>query len=401
MFMKMEFGVVAVGLIAGTTFLAVGGKTEEPVKPKAPSVVEGPTTVTEKKPKFDIPVWHPDARWQQDPDYFCGFSETVQGGELDGPRRETMHCQGAGPGLVVSRMTTGGRSVLLSYDEKTERYHTMAGSAHGCLDGPFSRARFQGTSYVALGKWLTSSGNRYGYYFSTFDYKLRLLDLEKQEVRTLLTDRKLYGASMAVDAAGRLLILKGNDLLVMTPEGKVDRTVQLKGEPPRALLGDRGGDGPRIEYDEIHDRLYACSASTRLWYLVYWDLKDGSFHGVLPVVGKDQWRKGDNPMHTSAGPFQGTVIYGEGNIWFGPGDTEKRFLYLGQTDCWTSFRLDLEKQEIWAATEEKGIISFIGSGKPKYRDGESIAYRGPIWAPNGNDFFGYVGNGYRRYQRVK
>lgn len=335
--------------------------------------------------KFDIPVWHPDARWQLDPEPFAG---TILQGELDGPRRQVMWRWALMP-EPCTRITEGGRYVCLSYDAATERYHVVAGSARGYLDGPFTRARFGGSSYSTRGEACASPDGRYLYIIDAYNQRaIRVLDLEKQEVRTIM--RKAPAVrDLVVHPDGRLLVVNTGELLILTPDGALASRLPLEMKERDTHLSFSAA------LDEVHNRLYATQYRAENWYVWYWDLKDGSFHGVLPRARDDEPKRKPN----EAGPFKGTNLYNEGAVAFGPDDPEKRFLYLGRVDTDTFFRLDLEKEEIWAFSADDG--RFISSGAPR---GKSSYGKPPLWLPDGSFMWHtlfWEGNQVRVFRRIR
>ncbi|MFN4261616.1 MAG: hypothetical protein ACK4RK_20215 [Gemmataceae bacterium] len=310
----------------------------------------------EPKPaKFAVPVWHPDARWEVE-EHFAGSSAP---GFLDGPRRQSQPV--AGKVDLLYGVTQGGRNLLLSYDAETEMVHIVAGSARGYLDGPFSRARFGRNSYTARPRFVASPDRRYFYLLDAENQlALRRCDLEKQEVTTIRRSVKNFGG-MAVDGTGKLLLIEGAKLLWLDEAGKQEKSLRLNVEEPITGIG---GAGASLALDEKHGRLYATAFGSKQWYIWYWDLKDGSFHGVLAMPPKDGGRKTNE-----AGPFEGTRLYNEGSVFFGPDDPDKRFLYTARIDTFGLFRLDLEKQQVAAMTVEsqKGkpaVAYFIDEGSP-------------------------------------
>ena len=309
----------------------------------------------EAKRKFDVPVWHPDARWEvEDP-----FAGSGAPGFLEGPRRESQPFAGK-VGLLYGP-TQGGRNVILAYDPETEFVHIAAGSTRGYLDGPFSRARFGTNNYTSRPTWTHSPDRRYAYLMDVENQRaLRRCDLEKQEVTTIRRTVKNYGG-MTVDDKGKLLLIEGEELLWLDIAGKQEKSLSLKLEEKVSGIG---GAGASLALDEVHGRLYATGFGAKQWYIWYWDLKDGSFHGVLTVPAKDAGRK-----MGEAGPFVGTRLYGEGSVFFGPDDPQNLYLYTARVDTYSLFRLDLENKEVWSlsAASEKGkpsIAHFIGKGVP-------------------------------------
>lgn len=307
------------------------------------------------KSKFGIPIWHADVEWEVDAD-FAGCNAP---GFLDGPRRESQPFARE-PDLLYGP-TQGGRNLILAYDEKTEFVHIAAGSARGFLEGPFSRARFGLESYNARSSWARSPDRRH-YYMTDVSNKhaLRRLDLQEQEVKTIRRDIKGYGG-MTVDDKGKVLLIEGKQLLWLDADGKKQKSLGLTLEE---AISEIGGWGVSLTHDEVNGRLYATAFGSKKWYVWYWDLKDGSFHGVLAVPPKDTGRKVNE-----AGPFEGARLYNEGTVFFGPDDPKRRFLYTGRVDTDGLFRLDLEKKIVAALTlvSEKGKkpkARFIDEGSP-------------------------------------
>jgi RNA polymerase sigma factor (sigma-70 family) len=356
---KIGLGVAAAGLVAGAAFWAVSGKTEEPAKApesKTPSAAEGPA-----KPKFAIPCWDPEARWAQDPEPFMGSGAL---GYLDGPRREVMwHIIGGADASPIFNSDESYPYGFFSYDSATERVHVTAGGTaqRGWLDGPIVRARFGGFDYTHRVSACSSPDGRY--YFFTEPYlknALRRLDLQKQEVRTIYRDIpwEKQPKGMTCDSKGRLYMMLESGLQITDVDGKVEKTLALVKE-----------EGPTFNWflaiDEVHNRLYSAGgAQKKKWYVWYWDLADGSFHGVLPFPQPGEGRPDAVAMYPSAGPFKGTVLYSEMGCGFGPDDPEKNFLYLYPNDTNTIVRLDLKKEQVWLFSGEKEA-RWIPTGKPK------------------------------------
>lgn len=323
-------------------------------------LISTPNLVGEEKskPKYEIPVWHPDVLWEVDAD-FAGCNAP---GFLDGPRRESQPF-GREPDRLYGP-TQGGRNLILAYDEKTEWVHIAAGSARGFLDGPFSRARFGLESYNARSSWAHSPDKRY-YYMTDVsnNHALRRLDLQEQQVKTIRRNIQGFGG-FTVDDQGKVLLIEGKELLWLDPDGKKEKSLGLTLEES---ISGIGGWGASLAYDEINKRLYATAFGSKNWYVWYWDLKDGSFHGVLPIPPKDTGRR-----MNEAGPFEGTRLYNEGTVFFGPDDPKRRFLYIGRVDTDGLFRLDLEKKIIAALTlinpqnpkGQKPQARFIEEGMP-------------------------------------
>ncbi|MBA4387398.1 MAG: hypothetical protein C0404_05415 [Verrucomicrobia bacterium] len=382
---------VAIASSAGTAFSAVDGHAADSVS----SLTAGKPASGRPPPgsKFDTPAWNPDARWERDPKPFTGSFN----GELAGPRQEIMirHAWGSAP-IQFPGMTQGGRYICFTYDSRTERYFPMAGSTQGYLDGPFSRARFGGADYTARPRAVLSPDGRYGYMNDVRNGgKLRFLDFEKQEVKTFLPERRFNG-SMVVNSRGELLSL-GNDgtLLFIGPDGRiVKQGLQLEHGKGVNSMGDFGAT---LALDEKKNRLYA-GAMSKEWYYWYWDLADGSFHGLIPVPNPgDVTRERPGIGACLPGPFKGTALYGEGSaLLFGPDDPGNRFLYSTRVDTHILFRLDIEKEYFSSFSGKEG--RFLDSGRPV---GNSCAgTSSPVWLADGS-FVGESNYRWSLFKRVK
>jgi RNA polymerase sigma-70 factor (ECF subfamily) len=334
---KIGLGVAAVGLAAGVAFWAVGGKSEEPAKPKAPSAAEGTPVKVEKPRKFATPVTDPGAEWEREGNFAgCGLP-----GYLDGPREGMLTADSVG---LFNWFGEGADNRLRTYDPATERYYTVAGTTHGYLDGPFSRARFAlngpNSSYVNSVSGAASPDGRYLYLNEGRLGVMRRLDFQKREVVTFCQDKRASGA-MAADSKGNLYVVGWNGGIKMLPDGKIEQL--------NVNAGELIGHGFCIAYDEKNNRIYganrgnAAFRETRAWYVGYWDLNaGGKFVGVLP-----QPMKGETPRaRCESGPFEGTQLYCPGGICWGADDPDYRFLYYGGGDDMTFYRLDMEKK-VW------------------------------------------------------
>jgi len=290
-------------------------------------------------------------------------------------------------------MTEGGRPEFISYDPPTERYHTVTGSAGGYLDGPFARARFGCRGYNARARQADSFDGRY--HFATDPengHLIRCLDFEKQEVRTLLPDQR-RSKGIVADSKGRLLVVlwqRGTSQLVyVTPDGKSENGPAL----------EMGQDGwtPVLALDEKNGRLYGTAylKAPYKWYVWYWNLTDGSFHGVLPSPPKGGPRRKQNEL----GPFEGAYLYGEGGVDFGPDDPDKRFLYMGRCDTAYLFRLDLEKKLLEGFDAIEG--RFKSTGFPRSTVYPTTYYYPPLgWMKDGS-FVGGRSHLCYLYRRIK
>jgi RNA polymerase sigma-70 factor (ECF subfamily) len=390
--MKIGLGVAAAGLVAGATFWAVGGKTGEPAK-------SPPAAVPEKKSKFDTPVWHPDARWE-DGGKQIGLNAMLCA-PVDGPRQEVMSQV-----QVVSDWGDVGQTAETdplgwsALDDKSERFHLVAGGARGYLDGPFSRARYGGMGYGTKVFGFASPDKRY--VFTSDPYNggvMRRLDFKEQMVKTVKFEGLAGGFSGAtISKAGKAYMITAPNLLLISDlDGKLERKLVLEVRPEEGL--SIGGWGPVIALDEKHNRLYASSMyDTRSkWHIWYWDLNaNGAVHGEVAKSDKPHPDAPTAMFGGAPGSYKdGWNVYPEGGICFGPDDPDYRFLYTSRTDCGNFYRLDLEKKEVWAFSGPPDL-KFIGSGKPK----PFFPHAQGNWLPNG-DFTIPDGRGLRLYRRIK
>ncbi len=346
--MKIVAGIVLAGA-AAAGLAVVSGSSGSPLPAE--------------KPKFSIPIWHPDVQWSTEKKCIGGSGLL---GHLQGPRREIMRYWGSGFSRLFGP-DAGNQPAIYSHDPKIERVHVVAGGAAGYLDGPFSRARFGGWSYGARSTGARSPNGRFVYFTEPYYGKvLRQLDLKEQRVSTVSLPKGTV-ISMAPDDEGNVYtLMSGGTLLVMdTAQGKVTRTLKL--DPGSESVGYALSWSTAL--DTVNNRLYATKFGAKKYYIWYWDIKDGSFHGVLAIPQKGEPVRpkpsGGGIGGCLPGPFKGTKLYNEGSVYFGPDDPKRRFLYTSRVDTSTFFRLDLEKKEIWvfATDKEKKVFRFIGPGE--------------------------------------
>ncbi|MCX7806117.1 MAG: hypothetical protein N3A38_13125, partial [Planctomycetota bacterium] len=348
----------------------------------------------EKACRFATPVWHPDARWEKSKERFAGLDVggTYSMGELDGPRREIIN-RTIGRPLLHSGLSSSGRYVYMSYDAKTERYHGVTAGAAGYLDGPFSRARFFGDDYLPRQAFRETSSpdGRYAYLISDKwgDARLRCLDFAEQKVSTLATG-SATPLNVAVGESGKLYVVNySHELVVLDPKDgwKAVHTVKLDTAEQLNALSNS------LAADEVHGRIYASSYRPKSWYVWYWDIRDGSLRGVLPMPGMDGPAREGGMGGAAPGPFKGTRMYGECTVGFGPDDPGKRFLYVGSIDDPSFYRLDLEKQWFYKFDSTKGV--FIGEGGRRHPE---VTYAVlPTWFEDGS-FMGTYQFLWRRVQ---
>jgi hypothetical protein len=371
-------GAVAVGAAVSTGMLGGGGKPLAAEKPR----------------KFSTPVWHPEARWECAKEHFAGLGlgGCFSMGELDGPRREVINRTIGRPSLF-SGLSVSGRYVFMSYDKKTERFHGVTAGAAGYLDGPFSRARFYGTDYLPRQSFLEvqSPDGRYVYLVSESwgDARVRCLDFVEQTVRTLPSG-KAPPVVVGVDDKGKVYVINyEQELVVLDPaqDWKPVHTVAL--ETKEKI----GGLGRSIAPDEVHGRVYATTYRSKNYYVWYWNVEDGSFHGLVPHPPKGGPSRPGGMGGCTPGPFKGANFYNEGSVGFGPDDPEKRFLYVGRIDDPSLYRLDLMKEEVWKFDSKAG--RFIGTGERRH---PAVTYGVmPTWFEDGS----FMGTYMRLWRRVK
>jgi RNA polymerase sigma-70 factor (ECF subfamily) len=352
--MKVLAGVAFAGAVAaGVAALAPRGGGDAPLPEVA---VSGPHSGARPAgtpgKKFAIPVWHPDARWVREKEPFGGSGLT---GQTDGPLRQAMWCRT--PSLsVLTAMPESGPYGFRSYDPETKRIHMTVGGACGYLDGPLARARFGRWGYSGGGIGVVQGGSpskRFHFFLDRSNgHLIRRIDLREQEVTTFVRGNWKDQILWPDDDGGlRCFRINVNEIRTFNPQGKLLETLKLAAAPkhtkPKSLL-----------LDEVRGRLYAgCQYGTKTWYVWYWDLKDGSFHGVIPM------RKRGGVGSGRPGPLEGAVFYPEIRVRWGPDDPERNCLYLLPNDTGTHFMLDLKKRHVRVATMEKDVVRVVGSGK--------------------------------------
>lgn len=361
-----------IGMLAAGAFWISVGATAQVTPPPGEQV----PAAAAKKPKFDIPVWHPDARWEVATEPFAG--NLLVPGELDGPRREVMWLTGVRPSLLGG-LTQGERHVFLTYDERTERYHQATRGARGSLDGPFSRARLLSGHYHQDLYWVFDPNGRFFYVLEDGSAgRIRGLDFAKQYVHTLPIKAKGSARAVTCGESGKVYVALNSpatEAVVLSPgpEWKLLETIALQGN--QAL----NGLSAVLAVDEKRGRLYGTTYGAAPWYVWYWDLKDGSYHGVLPNSTKEANKRSQG----EAGPFAGTVVYNEGAIGWGPDDPDKRFLYMTRVDDSSCYRLDLDDRVLRVFNGKEGRFTDKGKGTP-------ISYLAlPFWFEDGS-FSGWL-----------
>lgn len=333
--------------------VAAGGEKGAEV---ASAKASAQTTAGEKKASFDIPIWHPDARWGNQTVALMGSGEF---GNYDGPAMDIMNTvPPVDPKARLQHyMATGGPYGLISCDPELNRYHSVTCNARGSeIDGPFSRARLiGGWGYMDDPRCAMSPDGRYFYVAEMRSTKgIRRFDLATQRVTTI--PGYGWGTAIVPNSKGSIyFITKDGTVKRGDVDGKVEKTFKLQ-IPPEHTTSD-------WLLDEPNDRLYwsmgGCNrkSETQKWFVGYFDMKteDGIFHGVLPANAK----KPNCWMKAVPGPFDDFFCYTQVYISFGPDDPEHNFIYMGACDTYTFFRLDLKKREVWACSREKAGIRFV------------------------------------------
>jgi len=314
----------------------------------------GKPTVAER-PTFDIPVWHPDARWGNQTVALMGSGEF---GNYDGPAMDIMNTvPPVDPKARLQHyLATGGPYGLISYDPELDRYHAVTCNARGSeIDGPFSRARLiGGWGYMDDPRCAMSPDGRYFFVAEMRGRGIRRFDLETQQVTTI--PGQGWSTAMVPNSKGKIYFISSNgDAKLCDVDGKAEKTFKLQIPPEH--------NTSTLLLDEVNDRLYwsmgGCNrkSETKKWFVGYFDMKteDGIFHGVLPA-------KTDKPncwMKAVPAPFDDFFCYTQVYISFGPDDPEHNFIYMQACDTYTFFRLDLMKREVWACSREKDGIRFV------------------------------------------
>jgi len=341
---------------------------------------------------FTVPIWHPDARWRVEAVGGCRDR-----GFLQGPASEAGYNSlaspaadwggGIGHGYVNA---DGGLTFFGWYDFQTRRLHAIAGNGNGYLDGSFETARFCISGYNFKPNCTSSLDGRYLYLTDLWGGKkmLRVLDFKEQQVKTIIPNIS-SGSNPGLTCGdnGKIYMLTAMsylvgsvfktvcELTILADSGTIENVVKLD-----TLEGKMGGIGRLlpIAYDDVNNRLY-CGQAGAGCYVHYWDLADGTSHGVVPIGGTPL--RGRNVP----GPFEGTDFYAEGGfLTFGPDDPEKRFLYMGHIDTYGLHRLDLKNKIVAALTTETGKPStFLFSDSVFTKTGVFASFR---WVNNGHDF---------------
>ncbi len=339
--------------------------------------------------RFSTPIWAPTARWEK------SLLVNVEncGDPLDGPVLGVQTNRKVSLGVFFEG---GGDWYLRKYDPDKERFYTVGGDAAGYLDGPLSRARFNAFGYAKERAIARSPDGRYMYFTEPcLGFIVRLVDFQKGKVRTVAKDVKMR--SITVDSKGNLWGVTWGTLVVITPDGKVEKR---KIETPSGTIGY----ALSIVLDEVKNRLYGMRRDTRLWY---WDLKTGKCTDVY----NDKTCKTPHRRKCATGPFEGMWLHCPAGLKKFPWDKEVRFLYVGGGDDRSFYRMDLKKRYMHRFTfapEAKGKhkrLFYFGDAPGKVNDAIEGWCGPPGWLNEDGDFTlgSWRGGGSKLYlfRRVK
>ncbi len=342
---------------------------------------------------FSTPVWDTSARWELIRVGGAGTPLFLEG-EAFGAGSPVFgfsytEAGTAGWGYLSGEM---GRCFIGWLDMETERIHRVVGTGFGYMDGPFSRARIGAWYYTWHPGAAFSRDFRYMYLtdYNGVTQSLRRLDFQDQIVTTILSNISGDYRGLSVGDDGKVYLLGVScRLMVLTPDGQIERTVQLDTSATGKIIGFHQHGLP-ILMDDVNNRLY-CNQSVRDWYTFYWDLSDNSFHGLVP--------RNYTPKRSSnaPGPFDGTDWYGEGTtICFGPDDPQRKFIYLTTNDCATMFRLDLDRKWVSTIYVENNLMRFADTLPYSKTEDFFTSLR---WIGNGSFIAGSMST--RHYKRVR
>ncbi|MCX7805435.1 MAG: hypothetical protein N3A38_09640 [Planctomycetota bacterium] len=216
--------------------------------------------------------------------------------------------------------------VIRRYSPKTDRVETIAGSLRGLADGPISRARFGGWTYNSTNLICVSGDGRHLFVRDALGKGLwRYVDLEAGTVTSLGQWHHFKG--------GYFIIAKDRmgDIYAFVTSGE---------EPPDCRGYKKLKVAPCLRNGWYAFDRYALDVEKMRFYfhcrgpVTMVDLKTGE--GTV-ITGKGKER----PINTS-GPLETTVFLCPTGMSLSPAG---RFLYVGQGDGSSCYRLDLEKKQ--------------------------------------------------------
>jgi hypothetical protein len=349
-------------------------------------------------PAFSTPVWSATAEWEA-AGYLQGSGAP---GDLDGPIEDLVVRDLDGIQSTNAPKYESPEVTSLFYDSFLGRAHTVAGSARGYLDGPFSRARFLGADRCRphRGSRIRTRDGRYIFFTEPrAKQALRQIDFVEQEVTTLLRDGSPT-LGLAASDSELYVVSKDNKLTVMDLDGKPKRDVTL--QLPDAADGKPaviGGWGCKLLLDEPRRIVYGVRShnSTIPFSAWYWNIDTGAFTPLIPLH-----KEADAPR---TGPLDNIGWYPD--IWglhFGPDDPDRKQIYVHVDHMNGAYRIDLIEKKVWSMTldKDKNRIVWVTDGvNPK---GWNPGSHSPRWLGSTGDF--YLPNAGRRgpnllYKRVK
>jgi RNA polymerase sigma-70 factor (ECF subfamily) len=380
---KIGLGIATVGLVAGTTFLAIGGRSGEPASPPAAAKVPGK----------DYPYGEGVVYKRE----YAAIG-SFRGGIQDGPGAE-MEISGDTPRAMAPNgdwyfLGQEKDLVIMRYDARKKRASVIAWSGPvGKRGGPAECARFAGGGYACgmglgvdpTGKYLiVGDANNNGYQWK--------MDLEKFIVEPTSGAEAVKGSAVRGAAPDGAYYFAKDDgkLRKVSPDGKTVQDLGVQLDRPLLLPSGRGN----LLVDEKLGRLWTMTRDPfSPWGIVwYWDLKTGKATGVTGAKkdkdgryvlcdGSPATKDGTSPeYHCSSGPAGKTTFWCASGMTFGP-DRGERYVYLGGGDESTCTRIDHVKgyvtKLVKADPKDRSLWTF-GEG----RQGKDVNFNDPYnWAP--------------------
>jgi RNA polymerase sigma-70 factor (ECF subfamily) len=376
---KIGLGIATVGLVAGTTFLAIGGRSGEPASPPPA------TPAAEKVPGKDYPYGEGVVYKREL--LFGSSLEDYQDGpglEMEGHSGTRGIATETGDWFIDDHINR----VIRKYDAKKKRIVTVGWRGpFGRLGGSLETMRMGGGGYYADVGTSIERVDPAGKFLIVSDGRSRMrwrLDFEKgvaEPVGGGAVEMKGIVASWPAASGAIYFIEKDSKLKKLLPDGK---TVQDLGVT-LALAPNVGGD-VRLA-DEENGRLWSMGRATD-HTLHYYDMKTGK--GAF-ATGYGEIEKA-NPYHMASGPADKVTFWCPAGFSFGP-DRAKRYVYIGGGDEYTISRLDLEKNYLakliktadgsYTFGEGKGVNIGINWPQMPYWDGMGgfyLAEGSAVWA---------------------
>jgi sugar lactone lactonase YvrE len=231
--------------------------------------------------------------------------------------------------------------VIRRYSPATDRVTTLAGSIRGLADGPLSRARFGGWTYNNTSLLCVSGDGKHLFVRDALGKgQWRYVDLEAGTVTSLGQWHHFKGGYFVIakDRTGRVFafVTSGQE----PPDCR--GYTRLKVVPSAAMNGQWLAFD-RYALDAENMRLYwHCRGPTMAT-----DLRTGE---VTCLTAKD---RNERPINTS-GPLESTTFLCPTGMALSPAG---RYLYVGQGDGSSCFRLDLQAKtaRVWGGLDGGGF----------------------------------------------